>query len=138
MADGLSEGAEAQLGEQLADLLRDELEERDDELRLAGEARPETRVLGGDADGAGVEVADPHHHAAGDHQGGEAKPNSSAHQQRADHHVAAGLELAVGLHDDPVAQPVEQRVCWVSASPISHGVPACLRDVSGEAPVPPS
>ncbi len=29
-------------------------------------------------------------------------------------------------------------VCWVSASPSSHGPPACLSDVSGEAPVPPS
>ena len=29
-------------------------------------------------------------------------------------------------------------VCWVSARPISHGVPACLSDVSGLAPVPPS
>ena len=30
-------------------------------------------------------------------------------QQGGDHHVAAGLELAVGLHDDPVAQAVEQQ-----------------------------
>ena len=29
-------------------------------------------------------------------------------------------------------------VWWVSASPISHGEPACLIEVSGEAPVPPS
>ncbi len=29
-------------------------------------------------------------------------------------------------------------VCWVSASPISQGLPACLIDDSGEAPVPPS
>src|SRR5207247_1518560 len=30
------------------------------------------------------------------------------------------------------------RTCWVSASPSSHGVPPCLIEVSGEAPVPPS
>ena len=30
-------------------------------------------------------------------------------EQRRDEHVAAGLELAVGLHDDPVAQPVAQQ-----------------------------
>ena len=29
-------------------------------------------------------------------------------------------------------------VCCVSASPSSHGVPACLIDDTGEAPVPPS
>ena len=29
-------------------------------------------------------------------------------------------------------------VCWVSASPSSHGAPACLIEVSGDAPVPPS
>jgi hypothetical protein len=29
-------------------------------------------------------------------------------------------------------------VCCVSASPISQGLPACLIDESGEAPVPPS
>ena len=30
------------------------------------------------------------------------------------------------------------RTCWVSESPNSHGSPACLMDVCGEAPVPPS
>ncbi len=30
------------------------------------------------------------------------------------------------------------RVWWVSARPISQGEPACLIEVSGEAPVPPS
>ena len=30
------------------------------------------------------------------------------------------------------------RVCWVSASPSSQGMPACLSEVSGLAPVPPS
>ena len=35
-------------------------------------------------------------------------------------------------------RPLTSRVCCVSASPISHGMPACLSDVSGAAPVPPS
>ena len=47
-----------ELGEQLAHLLGDELEEVLDELGLAGEARPQLGVLGGDAHRAGVEVAD--------------------------------------------------------------------------------
>jgi hypothetical protein len=29
-------------------------------------------------------------------------------------------------------------VCWVSARPISHGMPAACTDDSGDAPVPPS
>ena len=35
-------------------------------------------------------------------------------------------------------RPLSSRVCWVSASPSSHGMPACLSEVSGAAPVPPS
>ena len=35
-------------------------------------------------------------------------------------------------------RPLSSSVCWVSARPSSHGPPACLSDVSGEAPVPPS
>ncbi len=34
--------------------------------------------------------------------------------------------------------PLSTSVCWVSARPISQGPPACLSEVSGEAPVPPS
>ena len=64
-------------------------------------------VLRRDADRAGVEVADAHHDAAGDDQrsGGEAELLGA--EQRGDDDVAAGLELAVDLHDDPVAQAVE-------------------------------
>ena len=42
-------------------------------------------------------------------RGAEAKPNSSAPEQRADDHVAPGLELPVDLDDDPVPQPVGQQ-----------------------------
>ena len=34
-------------------------------------------------------------------------------------------------------RPLATSDCWVSASPISHGRPACLIDDSGLAPVPP-
>ena len=96
-------------GEQLADLLGDVLEEVDDELRLAGEPLPEHGVLRRHAHRAGVEVADPHHDAAADDQRRRGEAVLLGAQQRRDHHVAAGLELAVGLHDDPVAQAVEQQ-----------------------------
>ena len=109
MADGLRDRAEAERGEVLAHLLGDELEEVDDELGLAGEALAQLGVLRGDADRAGVEVADAHHHAAAHHErrGGEAELLGA--EQRGDDDVAAGLELAVALHDDAVAQPVAQQ-----------------------------
>ena len=97
-------------GEQLAHLLGDELEEVDDELGLAGEALAQLRVLRGDADRARVEVADPHHHAAAARRAVRwrsrtpRRPSSAAIDD-----VAAGLQLAVGLHDDAVAQAVEQQ-----------------------------
>ncbi len=63
-ADHLVDGAEAELGHVLAHLLGDEEEEVDDVLGRAGEARAEDRILGGDADGAGIQVALAHHDAA--------------------------------------------------------------------------
>ena len=35
-------------------------------------------------------------------------------------------------------RPFSTSVCCVSARPISHGEPACVSEVSGDAPVPPS
>ena len=66
-------------------------------------------ILGGDADRAGVEVALAHHDAAhGDQRrGGEAELLGA--QQRGDGHVAAGLQLAVGLHADAAAQVVHHQ-----------------------------
>ncbi len=66
-------------------------------------------LLGGDADGTGVEVADPHHDAARDHQGRRGEAELLRPEQRADDHVAAGFELPVHLHHDAVAQPVGQQ-----------------------------
>ena len=66
-------------------------------------------VLGGDADRAGVEVADPHHDAARHDQRGGGEAELLGAEQRGDDDVAAGLHLAVGLHDDAVAQAVEQQ-----------------------------
>ena len=93
----------------LAHLLGEEREEVLDELGLAGEPLAQHRVLRRDTDRAGVEVADAHHHAAHDHErrGGEAELLGA--EQRGDDDVATGLELAVGLHDDAVAQAVEQQ-----------------------------
>ena len=109
LADHLVDRAEAQLRHQLADFFGDEHEEVLHELRLAVEPLPQHRVLGGHAHRAGVEVADPHHDAARHHQrrGGETELLGA--EQRGDHHVAAGLELAVDLDHDAVAKTVEQQ-----------------------------
>ena len=108
-ADHLVDGAEAELGHVLAHLLGDEEEEVDDVLGRAGEARAEDGILGGDADRAGIQVALAHHDAAhGDERhGGKAEFLSA--EQGGDDDVAAGLQLAVGLHADAAAQIVEQQ-----------------------------
>ena len=83
-------------------------------------------------------MADPHHHAARDDQrrGGEAELLRA--EQRRDDHVTAGLELAVDLHGDAVAQPLQQQGLLGLGEAQLPGVPACLIELSGEAPVPPS
>jgi hypothetical protein len=108
-ADHLVHGAEAELGHVLAHLLGDKEEEVDDVLGLAGEAGAQHRVLRGDADRAGIQVALAHHDAAhGDERhSGEAELFSA--EQCGDNDVAAGLELAVGLDLDAAAQIVEQK-----------------------------
>ena len=106
-ADRLVDAAEAELGQVSPDVLGDEPEVVLHELGLAVEPRPQFGVLGGDADRAGVEMADPHHDAAGHHQrcGGEAEFLGA--EQHRDDHVASGAHAAVALHGDPVSQPVE-------------------------------
>ena len=63
-ADHLLDGAEAELGHQLADFLGDEAHEVDDVFRLAGELARSPGILRGDADRAGVQMAHAHHDTA--------------------------------------------------------------------------
>ena len=93
----------------LAHLLGDEEEEVDHVLGLAGKARAQHRVLRGDADRAGVQVALAHHDAAHGDQRHGGKAELLGAEQGGDHHIAAGLQLAVGLHADAAAQVVEQQ-----------------------------
>ncbi len=76
---------------------------------LAGEPGPQLGVLGGDADRTGVEVADPHQMQPRHDERCRGEAELLGAEQRGDDDVAAGLELAVDLHDDPVAQPVEHQ-----------------------------
>ena len=108
-ADHLVDRAEAELGHDLPGVLGDHEQVIDDVLRLAGELLAQHRVLRGDADRAGVEMALPHHDAAERDQrrGGEAEFLGAEH--RGDHHVAARLEAAVGLQHHAAAQVVQHQ-----------------------------
>ena len=108
-ADHFIDGAEAEFGHVLANLLGNEEEEVDHVFGLPLEARAQDRVLGGDAHRAGVEMALAHHDAAhGDERHGGEAEFLCAEKSR-DDHVATGLQLAVGLHLDAAAQIVEQK-----------------------------
>ena len=71
--------------------------------------------------------------------GAVAKPNSSAAEQGGDRSTSRPVfswpSTCTTMRS---RRPLSSRVCWVSARPSSHGAPACLSEVSGEAPVPPS
>ena len=62
-----------------------------------------------------------HHDAAFDHQrsGGEAEFIRA--QQRADHHIATGFHLAVGLHADTATQAVQHQRLLGFGQPQFHG-----------------
>ena len=92
-----------------ARFLGDEEEEVDDVLGPALELRAQHRVLRRHAHRAGVEVALAHHDAALDHQRRGREAELVGAEQRADHDVAAGLHLAVGLHADAAAQAVQHQ-----------------------------
>ncbi len=62
--DHFLDRAETQLRHPFAHFLGDESHEIHDKLRVAAELRPQLRVLRRHADGAGVEMAHPHHDAA--------------------------------------------------------------------------
>ena len=70
--------------------------------------------------------------------GAVAKPNSSAPSSAAmttSRPVLIWPSVCTTIRS---RRPLSSSVCWVSARPSSHGAPACLIEVSGEAPVPPS
>ena len=108
-ADHFVEFAEAELGHVLADLLGDEEEEIDDVFGLALELGAQRGILGGDAHGAGVQVALAHHDAAHGDQRGGGEAELFGAQERGDGDVAAGLQFAVGLDADAAAQIVHHQ-----------------------------
>ena len=105
---------------------------------LPGEPLAQLGVLRRDADRARVEVADAHHDAAAHDQRRRREAELLGAEQRGDDDVAAGLQLAVDLHHDAVAQAVEQQRLLGLGQAELPGRAGVLERVSGAAPVPPS
>ncbi|HEU5432220.1 MAG TPA: hypothetical protein VFU81_11190, partial [Thermomicrobiales bacterium] len=108
-ADDFVQGAAAELREDLADLLRDAVEERDDVLRFAAIFFAQFLVLGGDADGASVRVADAEHGASGGNERRGAEIEFLRAEGGGEHDVAAGLQAAVGAQGHPRSQAVQRQ-----------------------------
>ena len=108
-AHQLIDGTHAQLGHVLPQLLRHKGQVVDDILGLALEPLAQLGVLGADAHGAGVQVADTHHHAALAHQQGGAEAELLSAQHTADGNIAAGEQLGIALNADAAAQAVQDQ-----------------------------
>lgn len=107
-------------------------------LRLALEALAQHRVLRDAWTGQVSRWHSAHHDAAGRDQRPGREAELVGAEQRADQRLSyAGAQAAIDLQRDLLRRPLSTSVCCVSARPISHGLPACLIEVSGEAPVPP-
>ena len=109
LADHFIEGAEAHFGHQFTHFLRDEEEVVDHVLGLAGELAAQFRVLGRNADRAGVQVALAHHDAAGGDQGRGREAHLVGAEQGGHDNVAPGADASVGLDRDAAAQVVEHQ-----------------------------
>src|SRR5713101_4040598 len=121
VTDHLGELAKAQHRHVFAEFARNEHHEVDDVLGLALEFLAQFGILRREATSAAL-----------------AKPNSSAPSNAA---IATSRPVLSWPSVSTLIRPRRlfiTRICCVSASPSSHGMPACLIDVSGEAPVPPS
>ena len=70
--------------------------------------------------------------------GAVAKPNSSAPSNAAMATSRAVNSLPSTSTTIRLRKLFNTKVCCTSAKPSSHGMPACFKDVSGAAPVPPS
>ena len=108
-ADELGDGADAELGHDLAALLGDHEEVVDDVLRLAGELGAQLGVLRRDADGARVQVALAHHDAAHGNQRRRGEAEHFGAEARSNGHVHAVAQAAVGLKRHAPAKPIEHQ-----------------------------
>ena len=102
------EAGDAQRGEQSADILGHVGEEGGDVVGVPLEFRPQLLVLGGDTDGASVEIALAAGDAAHGEEGGGSKGEFPGAQYGGDDDVSGGAQPAVYLHDDIRVQAVHR------------------------------
>ena len=100
----LVEAAHAQLRHQAAHLLGDKEEVIGHMFGRAAKALAQDRVLRGNADRAGVEVAFAHHHAARRNQRRGRQPEAVRTEQRGNQHIAPRAQSAIHLQRDTAAQ----------------------------------
>ncbi len=96
----------AKLCHMLPQFLRGKTHKVDNIFRLARKPPAQLGVLGCDANGAGIQIAYPHHHAAHRYQRGGGKAEFLRAQHAGDGHIPAAHQLAVGFQHHPGAQPV--------------------------------
>ncbi len=96
----------SQRSHDLPQLPRDKAHEILHILRLPGKSLSKRRVLGSDPHGAGIGLADTHHHASHRDQRSGRKAEFLRSQDGRDRNVPAAHELSVGLDHNLVSQPV--------------------------------
>ena len=107
--DQLVEVANTELGHDLACFFGDEEEIIHDVLRLALELCTQYRILRCHTHRAGVQMAFTHHDATFHHQRRRRKTKLICTKQCADHDIATGLDLTIGLNANTAAQSVEHQ-----------------------------
>ena len=77
-------------------------------------------------------MTDPHHHTSHYNERCGRKAELFATKECGNHHISPSLELTIDLDHDAVHEDrLGAKSAVFSASPSSHGVPACFMDVSG-------
>ncbi|MPM44999.1 hypothetical protein SDC9_91684 [bioreactor metagenome] len=97
---------EPKLRHLLAQVLCEKTHQIDDIFRLSREPRAQRGILRRNADRAGIQVANAHHHAADGDERQRCKAELLRAEQRGDGDVLAGHELSVCFHADTSAQAV--------------------------------
>ena len=102
----LINGSHPQRGHDLPQLPRDKAHEVFHIFRFPGKPLSESRILGSDSHGAGIGLADPHHHASHCDQRSGREAEFLRSQDGRDRDVPAAHELSIGLDHNLVSQPV--------------------------------
>ena len=106
-SDGLVDRMQSEFGKVSADFFCNKTQEVFYIFRFAPEELPEFRILRGHPHRTAVLMAFAHHDAAKTDQNGGGESEFLGAEERGDHDIAPGFELAVGLNPDPVAQFVQ-------------------------------